>query len=155
MEKRSTPFKASSPEEIIALGAEYLQTVNTLDFALLFGSHTRGKVTPFSDVDIGIHTTPKLSLLELGGMVTDLEAMFGCPVDVIRLNGLYRDRPAFAMEIVKTGRLMVCPNRRQYVEFKRLTYLFYMDTQWLRDKVKAQFRKRLESGRFGERNYAG
>ena len=147
--------KILSVEKIVSIITEYLESLKNLDFAFLFGSYVAGKPTVLSDVDIGIHTTPRLPLLDLGRIICDLEAILNTTVDVIRLNDIYRERPAFAMEIIKTGKLLVCRNENQLVYFKRLTYLFYMDTQPLREKANVQFLRRIESGRFGEHNYAG
>jgi len=139
--------------KIISVIAERLKEVPGLDFVYLFGSYCSGKPTVMSDVDIAIYTTPKLPLMDLGKIILDLECELHLPVDMIRLNELYREKPAMAMEIVQTGHLLLCPNKNTHIRFKHLTYLFYLDTQPLRQKVKARFLRRVSAGKFGERNY--
>lgn len=61
----------------------------------LFGSVARGDAGPDSDVDILVELEPGRSLLDLSGLLLDLEELLGCSVDVATENGLHwyvRDR---------------------------------------------------------------
>lgn len=51
---------------------------------LLFGSYARKEATPDSDLDFYIVDKGRLrSLLELSGMVLDLQECFGCEIDLL------------------------------------------------------------------------
>jgi uncharacterized protein len=54
----------------------------------LFGSAARGDEADSSDVDFVVDLEPGRSLLDLGGMQSDLERLLGCAVDVVTVNGL-------------------------------------------------------------------
>jgi predicted nucleotidyltransferase len=61
----------------------------------IFGSVARGEADAASDVDMLVEMESGRSLLDLGGLLTDLEAMLGCKVDVVTERGLrprIRDR---------------------------------------------------------------
>jgi len=57
----------------------------------LFGSAARGDDTAASDLDFVVELEEGRSLLDLGGMQSDLERIMGCSVDVVTEKGL-RDR---------------------------------------------------------------
>ncbi len=54
----------------------------------VFGSVARGKADERSDVDFLVEMEPGRSLLDLGGLQAELEALLGCPVDVVTEKGL-------------------------------------------------------------------
>ncbi len=54
----------------------------------VFGSVARGEAGPESDVDFLVELEPGRSLLDLGGLLMDLEALLGRPVDVVTKGGL-------------------------------------------------------------------
>lgn len=61
----------------------------------VFGSTARGDARPDSDVDILVELEPKRSLLDLSGLLLDLQDLLGCKVDVVTANSLHwyiRDR---------------------------------------------------------------
>jgi predicted nucleotidyltransferase len=61
----------------------------------LFGSLARGEADAASDVDLLVELEPGRSLLDLGGMQFELEALLGRHVDVVTERGLrprIRDR---------------------------------------------------------------
>jgi hypothetical protein len=64
--------------EILGLAAKYgARNVR------VFGSVERGKADDQSDVDFLVEMEPGRSLLDLGGLQAELEALLGCPVDVV------------------------------------------------------------------------
>lgn len=135
--------------------SEALQSSDFIDFAVLFGSVAENRATPLSDVDIGIYTSRDISLGELGLLNCRLEAIIGKRVDVVVLNDIYKKRPVFAYEIVKNGVLVFCKKQERFIEFKKKTFLYYLDNDYLIDEINKGFKERLKNGRFGERNYAG
>jgi predicted nucleotidyltransferase len=54
----------------------------------IFGSVARGEADAQSDVDILVDLDPGRSLFDLGGLQFELEALLGCPVDVVTERGL-------------------------------------------------------------------
>jgi predicted nucleotidyltransferase len=54
----------------------------------IFGSVARGEAGPLSDIDFLVEMEPGRSLLDLGGLVSDLQQLLGCSVDVITERGL-------------------------------------------------------------------
>ena len=57
----------------------------------VFGSVARGEARPESDVDFLVDLEPSRSLLDLGGLLMDLQDLLECEVDVLTEAGL-RDR---------------------------------------------------------------
>lgn len=76
-------------QKLIPQIQEYLAT-QPIERAYLFGSCSRGEETPDSDVDLLVTYTDsdKLSLMDIGGMVTDLRKIVHRPVDLIEDNCL-------------------------------------------------------------------
>jgi uncharacterized protein len=58
------------------------------DRVRIFGSVARGEFDAQSDVDFLVDLGPGRSLLDLGGLQFELEALLGCPVDVVTESGL-------------------------------------------------------------------
>ena len=54
----------------------------------VFGSVVRGDARPESDVDVLVDMGPGRSLLDLAGLLVDLEDLLGCQVDVVTERGL-------------------------------------------------------------------
>jgi predicted nucleotidyltransferase len=57
----------------------------------VFGSVARGDADEQSDLDLLVDMEAGRSLFDLGGLLTDLEELLGCSVDVVTEKGL-RDR---------------------------------------------------------------
>lgn len=54
----------------------------------VFGSAARGEAGPDSDLDFLVEMDPGKSLFDLGGLLSDLEGLLGCKVDVVTEKGL-------------------------------------------------------------------
>ncbi|MEJ2671570.1 MAG: nucleotidyltransferase family protein [Deltaproteobacteria bacterium] len=54
----------------------------------IFGSVARGEADEASDVDFLVELEPGRSLFDLGGVLTDLENLLGCQVDIVTERGL-------------------------------------------------------------------
>lgn len=70
-------------EEILSIASEH----GARDVRV-FGSVARGEADHESDVDFLVDLEPGRSLLDLGGLQMDLEALLGCRVDVVTVPGL-------------------------------------------------------------------
>ena len=64
----------------------------------VFGSAARGNTGPDSDVDILVEMEEGRSLLDLGGLLMDLQDLLGCKVDVVTEQGL---RPRIRNRILR------------------------------------------------------
>lgn len=54
----------------------------------VFGSVARGDARPDSDLDLLVDLEPGRSLLDLGGLLMDLQTLLNCRVDVVTEKGL-------------------------------------------------------------------
>ena len=97
----------------------------------------------------------KIDLLEIGGIVSDLEKITNKKIDLVELNNLYLKNPLLAYEIITKSELLFCKNENSLIEYKTKTYLNYLDTEKLRDIVNKDFYRRISTKKFGKRNYAG
>ena len=67
----------------------------------VFGSTVRGDADAKSDVDFLVELDPGRSLLDLGGLLMDLQDLLHCDVDVVTVNGLrQRIRPRVLQEAI-------------------------------------------------------
>jgi predicted nucleotidyltransferase len=70
-------LRTSSRDTILALAARHgAQNVR------VFGSIARGEATESSDLDLLVELRPERSLMDLGGLLMDLQAQIGVRVDV-------------------------------------------------------------------------
>ena len=67
---------------------EVLAAFPAVRLAAVFGSVARGEADAESDVDFLVELDPGRSLLDLGGLQFELEALLGRPVDVVTERGL-------------------------------------------------------------------
>jgi predicted nucleotidyltransferase len=70
-------------EDILRVAAKY-----GAHHVRLFGSVARGEADELSDIDFLVDMEPGRSLLDLGGLQVELEALLGCRVDVVTEKGL-------------------------------------------------------------------
>ena len=56
----------------------------------IFGSVARNESDSASDLDLLVDMGPERSLLDLGGLLMDLQELLGCQVDVVTEKGLRR-----------------------------------------------------------------
>jgi len=77
---------AAKREDVLRIAASY-----GASNVRVFGSTARGQARPDSDIDLLVDLEPGRSLLDLGGLLYDLQALLGCPVDVVT-EGTLRER---------------------------------------------------------------
>jgi len=73
-------------EDILRIAAKY-----GASNVRIFGSVARGEADEQSDIDLLVDMEQRRSLLDLAGLLVDLEELLGCKVDVVTEKGL-RDR---------------------------------------------------------------
>ncbi|TAK14540.1 MAG: nucleotidyltransferase [Anaerolineae bacterium] len=76
-------FLDSTRKDILAIAAKHGATR-----IRVFGSRTRGEATPTSDIDFLVDLEPGRTLLDLGGLLMDLQDLLNMPVDVVTPNSL-------------------------------------------------------------------
>ena len=64
----------------------------------VFGSVARGEADGQSDVDFLVEMEPGRSLMDMGGLLMDLQELLGCKVDVVSEKGL---RPRIRERVLK------------------------------------------------------
>ena len=64
----------------------------------VFGSVARGEADAASDLDFLIELEPGRNLLDMGGLLIDLQSLLGRPVDVISEKGL---RPSIRARVLR------------------------------------------------------
>ena len=132
---------------------EYLKKLNTIEFAVLFGSFAEARQTDISDIDIGIFFAKEPLILELGKIASDLENIADRKIDIVILNDLYINDSSFAYEIISGAKVLLLKNESMFLEYKRRVFMEFIDTRELREKVNSDFLSRLNNN-FGKRNYA-
>ena len=55
----------------------------------IFGSVAKGTSTPDSDIDFLVDLKQNRSLLDLGGLLMDLQSLLDCKVDIVTEKGLH------------------------------------------------------------------
>jgi predicted nucleotidyltransferase len=97
-------------------------------YAILFGSRGRGSAHGRSDTDIAVGLTrgARLSVVELGDLLSRLEAVAGGPVDVVLLD---EAGPGLAYRVFRDGRVVFERDRGALVARKARAILEYLDFQ--------------------------
>ena len=97
-------------------------------FALLFGSRGRESAHDRSDTDlaVGLDRGPRLSVTEVGDLLSRLETAAEGPVDLVLLD---EARPGLAYRVFRDGRVIFERDRVALVERKARAILEYLDFQ--------------------------
>ena len=133
------------------------QTVHALvpdaHFVALFGSFATESVRPFSDIDLALCVPDDLDVLVLGNLMGILEARTERAVDVVLVRGLPERDPELAFAIARDGVPIAEYCSGSWALFKKQAFLYYMDTEHLRSRIRAALRARVLSGNMGRRNF--
>ena len=79
--------------EVLSLGARYgLRQIR------VFGSVARGQADDASDIDFLVEPGPDVSVLDLGGFLSELQQLLGCKVNVVTEKGL---RPRIREQVLR------------------------------------------------------
>ena len=97
-------------------------------YAILFGSRGRGSAHDRSDTDlaVGLARGARLSVVELGDLLSRLETAAGGPVDVVLLD---EAGPGLAYRAFRDGRVVFERDRGALVARKARAILEYLDFQ--------------------------
>ncbi|MFB6351367.1 MAG: nucleotidyltransferase domain-containing protein [Bradymonadaceae bacterium] len=130
------------PIDTEQLRARLRAVLPDLDYAYLFGSAATGHLRPDSDVDIAVDVGRKLNADDIGRASAPLERLVGRPVDLVDLR---RAGPILAMQVLRTGQLLVESNRRARLEFEMYTPSRYADFKRMRRPIDDALVERLSS----------
>ncbi len=152
MEKQKTDLHT-----LIGLMREYFEKneKKELDAVLLFGSQAKDEADARSDVDLGFLFRDDPDYLRMGYHVAKLESILNRRIDPLLLNGLERDNPLLAHEVVENHRLVYLENNERYIDFKTEARLFYLDSLPLIEANRKSLRERIREDKIGERCYVG
>lgn len=95
-------------------------------YAILFGSRGRGTGHARSDTDVAVGLAPgsHLSAMEIGDLMSRLEAAIGAPVDLVVLD---EARPGLAYRAFRDGKLLFERDHGALVDRKARAILEYLD----------------------------
>jgi uncharacterized protein len=103
-----------------------LEADERIAYAILFGSKGKGTAHPRSDTDVavGLASGVRLSAVEIGDLLSRVEAAAGGPVDLVLLE---EARPGPAYRVFRDGQLLFERDHRALVERKVRAILEYLD----------------------------
>ena len=110
----------------------------------VFGSVARGEACRSSDLDVGVVFSPVPAPAALDQLATDLDAAAGRRVDLVLLN---EASPLLTHEVIRAGRVIVCRDEDERVQFETRATARYLDTAYLRRVQHHYLRERAEARR--------
>lgn len=113
------------------------------EFAYLMGSYDTVKFTSESDVDIAVYFRPNIKLETKSELLTNLEALFNCDVDLVELNKI---DPIFSRQILETGRLIINQNPDLLLKWKAVQTSLYFDFKKSREIIEKNLLHRKSYG---------
>lgn len=129
---------------------ELLVDYHFIDFVLLFGSYARGTQSTLSDIDIAIHTNRSIDLLEQGEIISLLESRLEKKVDLVVLNDLYKKSAKMAYNVIASHKIILCNDRKKYIDFKTYTYKYYFDLEPMYEMFEKAMLERIDRGTYGK-----
>jgi uncharacterized protein len=134
--------------DLTALKA-YFETREDVAFALLYGSHARGRAGPLSDVDVGVYLTGAPDGAQCFDvrlrMIVDLMGVLKTDdVDVAILN---QTPLALTYRVFRDGVLLSCNDRRAMIEFKARALSEYLDFLPILERHNRAILERARTGR--------
>lgn len=109
-----------------------------IELVILFGSLAAGPSSPYSDLDIAVGARRKLSPTLRRRLIEILAQRFGRPVDLIDLATV--GEPLLGV-ILRTGRRVLCGNRRLYAELIKRHIFNVADFEPYRKRLLEQRRR--------------
>jgi predicted nucleotidyltransferase len=106
-----------------------------------FGSLTHGKLNPLSDLDFAVLLSYRLNPGERFqkhlDLIGTLNGIFKTDdVDLVIMN----DAPMrFSYNIIKTGNLLICKDKKEFIDFRHRTIMHYLDFKFFRDNFDREF----------------
>lgn len=119
--------KTARLRAVLAAVSNVLTQEPRIGYALMFGSRARGEAHAGSDLDLAIGGLPRpFTTLELGSLMSRLEAAAGMPVDLVDLDHC---PPSLAFRILRDGRVLVERDSNGLADRRARAVLEYLDWQ--------------------------
>ncbi len=120
-------------QTIIKRLENFLSTFNDIVLVFLFGSFARGKLTPFSDLDIAIFFRSSTDFYKVNDLKDNLSKILNMAVDIVILNNA---PPVIKMQVLKKGILIINKDTHVYNEFFVNTIKEYDDLKLTRKEIE-------------------
>jgi len=125
--------------ELIERISKSLQDVDGVEFAILFGSHARGTNHKFSDIDIGVYLSKKVSLRQLLRYLPILKK----PIDLKILNDT---PPLFRLKVLREGKILFVKDENILKNFIYNTLVEALEYRETYEKILRIFSRRVLYG---------
>jgi predicted nucleotidyltransferase len=125
-----------------------LRQNENIKFAYLFGSQAKNRTRFGSDLDIALYFKSDPSLQDIGVLVFQLEKVSDCKIDLVSLNQLFKTNPKLAYSVIDYGILLFSTDEALLAEYKKLTFLYYLDFKPIIDLFTTNLYERLEKNQF-------
>jgi len=125
-----------------------LKSDQNIKLAYIFGSFAKGENRFGSDLDIAVFFEQEPDLLGIGQLVVRLEETYDYKVDLVSLNNLFDINPKLAYSIVRDGILLFCNDYKFLSDYKKNTYLKYLDFKPVIDLFTLKLNKRISNKKF-------
>ena len=79
---------------------------NAVVRALVFGSYARGEETQDSDIDFLVEFADGASILDLSGLIEDINDTINLPADVLTVHCLMKEPKEFAENVIRDARVV-------------------------------------------------
>ncbi|MFH1645726.1 MAG: nucleotidyltransferase domain-containing protein [Candidatus Omnitrophota bacterium] len=128
---------------------KYFADQKDVGFAVLFGSVSKGKASPLSDIDIAVYFEGEKAPLDLANRQLDvtcdlMKLLKKNRIDIVLLNTA---NPFLAFQVVKYGKLIYSTDESFFYRFKAQVFGMYQDIRPMYDfydkKTNEEFRREL------------
>lgn len=136
-------------DDLLAAVKTVLGARSDVRLALVFGSRARGDARPDSDLDVAALFDADPDLLELGGLVSELESATGLEVDLVELRNLPSREPYLAYLIAAEGVAAFERAPGAFADYKTQACIRWFDIQDFHERQMLLMRERIEAGSFG------
>jgi uncharacterized protein len=129
-----------TPAELLSKLQDALEGLPEIRFAVLFGSAATRGLAGARDVDIACSFNRAMSWLELGALMSAIEAVVGREVDLVDLDGA---STLLRWEVLMKGRLIVAPDAGAWLDFRSRASLEWDDLRPYFERESAGLRQAL------------
>lgn len=134
-------------EKLIIKLKQALEQYQEIEFALLYGSYAKNKVTPLSDIDVALFIKKGLIQNEQKIIsfltIIEKEIAFITESDAIDVSILNIADPLLRFQVFTTGKIIFYKEIKQYYFEKAKSFSLYQDYQYLLDFFYNNTKKQL------------
>ena len=108
-----------------------------------FGSLAQNALKPLSDLDFGILLSSRMGKKECFDKHLKLVGLFTESIQTEEIDLVFMNHAPsnIAFQIVKTGKLLLCNDRRALIDFREQLVMSYLDFKFVRDAFDSAFLK--------------